>query len=88
MSTIHKQHETEIFKNVHAKALMCNTMRFPIWRFDQNFLRHFINDSNQFFVRLLGISARVRRMDYNVIHDEENNEFFIDLGQGKYFILF
>ena len=26
-------------------------------------------------------------MDYNVIHDEVNNQFYIDLGQGKYLIV-
>ena len=64
-------------------------MRFAIWRFNQEFLRNSINVSNQVFVHSLGISARAGRMDYNVIHDEVNNEFYIELGgQGKRFLCF
>ena len=55
-------------------------MRFAIWRFNQEFLRHSINVPNQVFVHSLGISARVGRMDYDVIHDKVNNEFYIELG--------
>jgi hypothetical protein len=85
-STFMRQHETEIFQ-MSTPRCNCNTMRFPIWRFDQNFLRYSVNVSNQIFIRLLSISARVTRMDYNVIHDEVNNQFSIDLGQGKYLIV-
>ncbi|XP_028412298.1 protein NATD1-like [Dendronephthya gigantea] len=54
-------------------------MRFPIWRLKKNTLLPL----NQLYIRLLGLSARHMSMDYAVIHDEKNKEFYIDLTPEK-----
>jgi hypothetical protein len=62
-------------------------MRFPIWRLNQEFLRRSRNVSNHFIAQSFASSARVMTMDYNVTHDEINNEFYIELGQGNWYLV-
>ena len=75
---LHANKHGNMFWNTHA--LHECMMSFPIWRFGQNHFRHYTNFISN---RSLSMSAGVvQSMDYSVIHDEKNKEFYINVGQG------
>ena len=57
------------------------TMRFPIWRPSRVFLAS-SQSLNQILLYSLSSSASRLKMDPDVVHDEVNKEFYINLGKG------